>query len=311
MSQLVAVSPVRNTNDAIFTGIKYAIKGRSSLKWLDGRSDDGMNAMVTGRNPVGDNFLNWYIHPSDDQFYALRNERSRCYLDGRSKESDDHAMMTNRSHFGEDVLQFSFEPVQGFYAIKGRASEKYLDGRNATSTEEVLLNNRSLIDEYVLQWSFMPTAYKLTAKIVDFRYDERYDDLSKFTKQTPSFVVWTMKNESTDIPITANPSIRQTRENYNSWSFTQSKERAFVGSIESTVSAEFEGIGSKVSAKAEWSTKDTNIGSTEKRKVDSTEIAMTSNITIPPRKSVSYAITWSDVDVFIDYTATVRITGFV
>lgn len=310
MSNLIPVEPVRNTNNTLFTGIKYAFKGRASQKHLDGRDKDGMNVLVTDRNPVGDGHLNWYIHPSDESFYALRNERSRCYLDGRNKTSSSEVFVTNRNHSGDRVLQWSFEQVQGFYGIKGRESEKYLDGRNATSDTKVFVTNRPLLNDYVLQWQYIPTAYKLTAQIVNFKYDAKYDDLSKFAKQSPSFVAWTMRNESPDVPLTANPNIRQTRENYNSWSFTQSKERSFVGSIEASVSAEFMGIGSSVTSKAEWSTKDTTIEGTERRLVDTTEISMLSSINIPPKKEVSYAITWSDVQVFIDYTATVRISGF-
>lgn len=310
MSNLVPVEAVRSTNNKIFTGIKYAFKGRSSQKVLDGRDRDGMNALVTDRNPVGDNLLNWYIYPSDDSFYALRGERSRCYLDGRNRTSNNEAMITNRNPAGDRVLQWSFETVGEYYALKGRESQKYLDGRSATSDSKVLLNERTPDREFVLQWSYIPTSYKLTAEIVNFKYDAKFNDLSKFTKQSPSFVAWTMSNESHELPLTANPNVRQMRENHNSWSFTQSRERAFVSSIEASVSAEFMGIGSSVTSKAEWSTKDTSIESTERRKVDTTEISMLSTITIPPRKIVSYSVTWSEVDVFIDYTATVRVTGF-
>lgn len=309
MNDLVPVVGVRNTNDAIFTGIKYAFKGRASEKWLDGRAKDGDNVMVTNRNPVGDNVLNWYIIPAEDKFYTVRGERSRCYLDGRSKTSSKDVYVTNRNP-PDAVLNWTFEPVQGFYAIKGRVSEKYLDGRSTNSSEQVYVADRSPYDDYVLQWNIVPTAYKLNAQIVDFKYDSKFDDLSKFTKQSPSFVAWTMDNESVDIPLTANPAIRQARENHNSWSFTQSKERSFVGSIETNISAAFKGIGGSVTTRAEWSTKDTNIETTEKRKVDTTEITMTSNITIPPKKRVSYTITWSEVDVFMDFTAVVRVTGF-
>ncbi len=274
MSNLVPVEAVRNTNNQIFTGIKYAFKGRASQKILDGRDRDGMNALVTDRNPVGDNLLNWYIYPSDDTFYALRGERSHCYLDGRNRTSDNEVMMTNRNPAGDWVLQWSFETVtSGYYALKGRESQKFLDGREATSNSNVLVSERIPSREFVLQWSYIPTSFKLTAQIVDFKYDA-INDLSKFTKQSPSFVAWTMTNESHELPLTANPNVRQTRENYNSWSFTQSRERAFVSSIEASVSAEFMGIGSSVTSKAEWSTKDTSIESTERRKVDTTEISM-------------------------------------
>lgn len=310
MSNLVPVEAVRNTNNNLFTGIKYAFRGRSSQKFLDGRTGDGMNALVTDRNPVGDNLLNWFVYPSDDQFVALRGERSRCYLDGRNRTSNNEAMMTNRNHVGDRVLQWAFESVDGHYALKGRESQKYLDGRNATSDDRVLVNERLPAREFVLQWSYMPTAYKLTAEIVNFKYDAKFNDLSGFTKQSPSFVAWTMSNESHELPLTASPNVRQMRENHNSWSFTQSRERAFVASIEASVSAEFMGIGSSVTSKAQWSTKDTSIESTERRKVDSTEVSMLSSIVIPPRKRVSYSITWSEVNVFIDYTATIRVTGF-
>lgn len=54
-----------------------------------------------------------------------------------------------------------------------------------------------------------------------------------------------MENQSQSL-LNANPAIRQTRENYNSWSFTQSKERSFVRSIEAIVTADIFGIKNRV-----------------------------------------------------------------
>lgn len=324
MNNLVPVEAVLNTNSNIFTGIKYAFKGRLSQKYLDGRDGEGHAVLVADRSPVDDSLLNWYIYPSDDNCYALRSGKNRCYLDGRDKTSGESgyfgrpklaAMMATRKHVGDRPLQWSFKSAQGhsgYYTLKGRESDKYLNGGSATSDGSVLVSDSTPSSELELQWNCMPVGYKLSAQIEDFKYDAKFDDLQKLAKPSMPFVVWTMENQSKDISVTVNPNIHHTHQNYNSWTFKSSKERSFISSLEhgASVSAEFQGIGSRAGTIAEWSTQDSSIESMEKRKVDTAEISMTSEIEIPPRKRVSFTMTWSEVDVSVDYTATVRVTGF-
>ena len=89
------------------TGVKYNLKSVSSSGYLDGRSKVGVEALVTDRDPYGDQFLQWKIRMVDGN-YTLKSVSSGGYLDGRSKVGVE-ALVTNREPAGDQFLQWDIK----------------------------------------------------------------------------------------------------------------------------------------------------------------------------------------------------------
>jgi hypothetical protein len=49
---------------------------------------------MTDRNPIGDNFLHWYVISVGGGYFALKSVSSGKYLDGRGSEEE--PLMTDR-----------------------------------------------------------------------------------------------------------------------------------------------------------------------------------------------------------------------
>jgi len=133
--------------------IKFAIKSRSSQFYLDGRGGDA-NPLITNRPPKGDKFLQWYIIPTKDGYFALKSVSSGRFLDGRNPEHQD-PLMTDRPYEGDAYLHWSLVAVDdGYFSIKSRSGGRYLDGRNQ-SYQDPLLTNRNPQGDQFLQWSII------------------------------------------------------------------------------------------------------------------------------------------------------------
>src|SRR3990167_2091882 len=151
MANFIQVTP----DNKLIAGIKYAIKSRSSGKYLDGRNPEHDNPLITARPPQGDAYLNWTFVPVNDGFFAIRSASSGKYLDGRNPEHND-PLITTRDPTNDHYLQWNFVPLQFLsgikYAIQSRSSNKYLDGRNPEH-ENPLITARDPTNDAYLQWT--------------------------------------------------------------------------------------------------------------------------------------------------------------
>ena len=313
---LIPVNSIQGTSGRIFTGIKYALLSRSSKKYLDAGDENGTKAVVTAGDPKENFYLNWFLYPIDSKFVAIRSVPRKCYLDGRSSSGDNIVLTWNRDpkSDGEGFLLWSLQPVNEFYALNRKISNKYIDGRRLDGANNIIVVNRNPVGDPHLHWSFVPINYNFISNIMNFKYAKKYEDLSAFAKTSNSKVLWEMENESNDIPYDANPSFSGSLENYNSWSFKESEERTFVEGVERglEVGIEAKFLSSSASLKNthQWTSANTSITETATSKMDTTTISVSTSITIPPRTKVSYFIAWKYFDVYIDFNATVHITGF-
>jgi len=295
---------VIGTNKKVVTGIKYALKSRSSGRYLDGRGDES-EAILTNRNPVGDNYLSWFVVPTDGSLYALRSKSSNRYLDGRDNQSE--AILTNRNPICDPYLQWTInETPDSYYSLKSQSSHRYLDGRGDET--QAILTNRNPVGDAYLNWSFIPTAYKFTAEIEDFKYQPMVQDLNSIAKSVSVFA-WAHDNK-TSRTETLHPSITLSKQNENFWTFTESHERNFFNRLDVKVSAGFFGIKGKAHNTTEWTNRDKSLEETMKRNVDTTDCSLPIDIPVPPRKRVEYMINWREVDAQIPFTATVKVKGF-
>jgi len=156
--------------------IKIALLSSSSTFFLDGRGGQS-NPLLTNRIPFGDNYLDWYLVPTSDGFFAIKSVSSGFYLDGRNSSTTE-PFMTNRAPEGDHYLNWSIVQVDnGYYALQSRSSGLYLDGRNKVNSNP-LLTNRPPKDDLYLQWSlvFIPSA--ANAAILD-----TFEDAKKLHQQ--------------------------------------------------------------------------------------------------------------------------------
>jgi hypothetical protein len=157
--------------------------------------------------------------------------------------------------------------------------------------------------------------YRFSALIQDFVYEAKDDDLTSIP--SGGSVVWDLDNNG-DLNQTVTATIRRQRENYNSWSFSESHERTFLQRIEKNrdivkvlakifrVSA----AGSQgTSITKEWSTNETRIEETRREEVDITEVSLAAQITIPPKTRATYKVIWHEVNERVPFKATVKISG--
>jgi len=174
---------VVGTGDEVSTGVTYGIKSISGGRYLDGRSKDENDPLLTARDPKNDEYLQWTIIKTKNNNYAIKSKSSGKYLDGRSN-NDDTPLLNTKDPNNDKYLQWTFELCnnKNNIAIKSVSSGKYLDGRSPDKNTPLITNRNPKNDEY-LQWTFEPQNYKLKVYLSNFDFGDLIDKVLEQNKQ--------------------------------------------------------------------------------------------------------------------------------
>jgi hypothetical protein len=83
---------------------------------------------LTNRNPVGDNYLQWFLIRQPSGAYAVKSISSGGgFLDGRNPEhvGGPNLFLTNRNPAGDKYLHWIVLRIDGHYAFKSVSSGEF------------------------------------------------------------------------------------------------------------------------------------------------------------------------------------------